>query len=58
MLLLNRAPISLYMSYDYSENVLVQKSVGNPLRNELGWDVWFARVVKLKNRGGFTTVGC
>ena len=42
MLLLNRAPISLYMSYDYSVNVLVQKSVGNPLRNELGWDVWFA----------------
>lgn len=41
MLLLNRAPISLYMSYDYSENVLIQKSVGNPLRNELGWDVWF-----------------
>lgn len=29
------------MSYDYSENVLAQKSVGNPLRDELGWDVWF-----------------
>ena len=30
------------MSYDYSENVLVQESAGNLLQNELGWDVQFA----------------
>ena len=27
------------MSYDYSENILVQESAGNLLHNELGWDV-------------------
>lgn len=30
------------MSYDYSENILVQESAGNLLREELGWDVQFA----------------
>lgn len=30
------------MSYDYSENILVQKNAGNVLKNELGWDVAFA----------------
>ena len=30
------------MSYDYSENILVPKSVSNPLRDELGWEVSFA----------------
>ncbi len=30
------------MSYDYSEKILVQESVGNLLRDELGWDVQFA----------------
>lgn len=30
------------MSYDYSENILVQESAGNLLRDELGWDVKFA----------------
>lgn len=30
------------MSYDYSENILVQESAGNLLKNELGWDVAFA----------------
>ena len=30
------------MSYDYSENILVQESTGNLLKNELGWDVAFA----------------
>lgn len=30
------------MSYDYSENILVQESAGNLLQNELGWDVKFA----------------
>lgn len=27
------------MSYDYSENILVQESAGHLLQNELGWDV-------------------
>ena len=30
------------MSYDYSENILVQESAGNLLRDELVWDVKFA----------------
>ena len=30
------------MSHDYSENILVQESAGNLLRDELGWDVAFA----------------
>ena len=30
------------MSYDYSENILVQESAGNLLRDELQWDVKFA----------------
>lgn len=30
------------MSYDYSENILVQESAGHLLHDELGWDVAFA----------------
>lgn len=30
------------MSYDYSENILVQGAAGDLLRGELGWDVVFA----------------
>ena len=30
------------MSYEYSENILVQESAGHLLQNELGWDVSFA----------------
>ena len=30
------------MSYDYSENILVQESAGHLLEQELGWDVAFA----------------
>ena len=30
------------MSYDYSENILVQESAGHLLENELGWEVAFA----------------
>lgn len=30
------------MSYDYSENILVQESAGELLQNELGWDVKLA----------------
>lgn len=28
-----------FLSHDYSENVLIQDSVGNLLRDELGWQV-------------------
>ena len=30
------------MSFDYSENILVQGAAGDLLRDELGWDVVFA----------------
>ena len=30
------------MSWEYSENILVQNSAGNLLQDELGWDVQFA----------------
>ena len=30
------------MSYDYSENILVQENSAKLLRDELGWDVKFA----------------
>ena len=30
------------MSYEYSENILVQNSAGNVLQNKLGWEVVFA----------------
>ena len=30
------------MSYDYSENILVQESAGQLLHEELGWEVKFA----------------
>ena len=30
------------MSYDYSENILVQESAGHLLRDELGWEVAYA----------------
>ena len=30
------------MSYDHSENILVQESAGHLLRNELGWEIAFA----------------
>ena len=30
------------MSYDYSENILVQESAGHLLEDELGWEVKFA----------------
>ena len=42
------------MSYDYSENILVQESAGNLLRDELGWDVQFAyNTEKLGKDGTF-----
>lgn len=42
------------MGYDYSENLLVQESAGNLLRDELGWDVQFAfEAEKLGKDGSF-----
>ena len=42
------------MSYDYSENVLVQDSAGNLLQNELGWEVAYAyNTEKLGENGTF-----
>ncbi len=40
------------MSYDYSENILVQESAGNLLRDELGWDVAFAYNAEVLGRDG------
>ena len=37
------------MSYDYSENILVQESAGNFLKDELGWAVKFAKLVRITN---------
>ena len=42
------------MSYDYSENSLVQDSAGNLLHAELGWDVAYAyNTEKLGENGTF-----
>lgn len=40
------------MSYDYSENILVQESAGNLLRDELGWDVQFAYNTETLGKNG------
>ena len=40
------------MSYDYSENILVQESAGNLLHNELGWDVQFAYNTEVLGKNG------
>ena len=40
------------MSYDYSENILVQESAGNLLRDELGWDVQFAYNTEILGMNG------
>ncbi len=40
------------MSYDYSENILVQESAGNLLRDELGWDVRFAYNTEVLGENG------
>lgn len=40
------------MSYDYSENILVQESAGNLLRDELGWDVQFAYNTEVLGKDG------
>lgn len=40
------------MSYDYSENILVQESAGNLLDDELGWDVHFAYNTEVLGKNG------
>ena len=40
------------MSYDYSENILVQESAGHLLQNELGWDVRFAYNTEVLGEAG------
>ncbi|MEY8517645.1 type I restriction endonuclease subunit R [Lachnospiraceae bacterium 29-84] len=40
------------MGYDYSENILVQESAGNLLRDELGWDVRFAYNTEVLGKNG------
>ena len=40
------------MSCDYSENILVQESAGNLLRDELGWDVRFAYNTEVLGENG------
>lgn len=40
------------MSYDYSENILVQNSAGNLLHDELGWDVQFAYNTEVLGKDG------
>ena len=40
------------MSYDYSENILVQESAGNLMRDELGWDVKFAYNTEILGENG------
>ena len=41
-----------WMSYDYSENILVQEVAGNLLENELGWDVKFAYNTEVLGENG------
>lgn len=40
------------MSYDYSENILVQESAGNLLHDELGWDVIYAYNTEVLGKDG------
>ena len=40
------------MSYDYSENILVQESAGELLQNELGWDVKLAYNTEILGQNG------
>lgn len=40
------------MSYDYSENILVQESAGHLLERELGWEVAYAYNTEQLGKGG------
>lgn len=45
------------MSYDYSENILVQESAGHLLEQELGWQWSFAyNTEKLSKDGTFGSI--
>ena len=43
------------MSYDYSENILVQESAWNLLHDELGWEVQYAYNTEVL--GEYGTIG-
>ena len=46
------------MSYEYSENMLVQENAGNLLEQELGWEVVYAHnTEKLGENGTFGRKG-
>lgn len=40
------------MNYEYSENLLVQESAGNLLRDELGWNVQYAYNTEIISKEG------
>ena len=40
------------MSYNYSENILVQESAGNLLQAELGWEVVYAYYTEVLGENG------
>ena len=40
------------MSWEYSENILVQNSAGNVLETRLGWDVVFAYNTEVLGESG------
>ena len=40
------------MNWDYSENMLVQKSAADLLENTLGWDVIFAHNKEILGKNG------
>ena len=40
------------MSYDYSENILVQEAAGNLLEHELCWEVKFAYNTEILGENG------
>lgn len=40
------------MSYDYSENILIQEAAGHLLQNELGWEVCFAYNTEVLGENG------
>lgn len=40
------------MSYDYSENILIQESACNLLHNELGWNVQLAYNAEILGKDG------
>ena len=45
------------MSYDYSENILVQESAGHLLERELGWEVAYAYNTEKLGKDGTPSAG-